>query len=62
MLADFTDFTDALRERGVQLLIARDVGQVRDVVRHVVQDRVLTNLYPTVEAAVQAAAITAPEG
>ena len=53
------ELTDELRERGVRLLIAREVGQVRDVVRHVVDERVLTNLYPTVEAAVDAAASTA---
>ena len=53
------DLTDELRERSVQLLIAREVGQLRDVVRHVVNERVLTNLYPTVEAAVHAAASTA---
>jgi sulfate permease, SulP family len=49
------DETDELHERGVQLFIAREVGQVRDIVRHVVADRGLTNLYPTVEAAVDAA-------
>jgi sulfate permease, SulP family len=49
------DVTDELHQRGVQLFIAREVGQVRDIVRHVVADRVLTNLYPTVEAAVNAA-------
>ena len=53
------DLTDELRERSVRLLIAREVGQLRDVVRHVVDERVPTNLYPTVEAAVHAAASTA---
>jgi sulfate permease, SulP family len=52
------ELTDELRDRGIRLLIAREVGQVRDVVRHVVEDRVFTNLYPTVEAAVDAAAGT----
>ena len=39
---------------GIRLRIAREVGQVRDVV----ENRVLTNFYPSVEAAVEAAAGT----
>ena len=48
------DLTDELNHRGVQLLIAREIGQVIDVVSHVVDDAVLANVYPTVQAAVDA--------
>jgi tRNA U34 5-carboxymethylaminomethyl modifying GTPase MnmE/TrmE len=48
------ELIDERRERGIRLRIARAVGQVRDVV----ENRVLTNLYSSVEAAVDAAAGT----
>ncbi len=48
------DLTDELHDRDVRLLIVRELGQVRDVVRHVVGDPELTNIYPTVQAAVDA--------
>ena len=44
-----------LSQRGVRLLLARDVGQVRDVLRHAVDDAALTETYPSVQAAVDAA-------
>ena len=47
-----------LRRRGVRLLIARDVGQVRDVLGHAAADPSLQHVYPSVQAAVDAA--TAP--
>jgi SulP family sulfate permease len=49
------ELTAELHDRGTQLLIARETGQFRDVIRHVVDGRVLTNVYPTVQAAVEAA-------
>ena len=45
-----------LREQGVRLLIARDVGQVRDVLRSATDDPALAHVYPSVQAAVEAAA------
>jgi anti-anti-sigma factor len=47
------DLRDDLRRDGVELLLARDVGQVRDVLR-TTGDR--SHVYPTVRAAVDAAA------
>jgi SulP family sulfate permease len=44
-----------LRRRGVALLVARDVGQVRDVRGHESDDPALHHVYPTVQAAVDAA-------
>ena len=41
--------------RDVQLLIARDIGQVRDVIRHASEDESLARVYPTVQAAVDTA-------
>ena len=50
-----SDLSDELRHQDVKLLIARDIGQVRDVLRHVIDDPALDDSYPTVEAAVSAA-------
>jgi len=47
------ELTEDLEQRGVQLLVARDLGQVRDVVRRSGEDNAL-HLYPTVEAALDA--------
>jgi high affinity sulfate transporter 1 len=44
-----------LTRTGVQFLIARDTGQVRDVVRHASEDERLRRVYPSVQAAVDAA-------
>jgi sulfate permease, SulP family len=44
-----------LRARHIDLLIARDIGQVRDVLRRVVEDPQLTQTYPTIQAAIDAA-------
>ena len=44
-----------LQSRGVRLLLARDVGQVRDVLRHAVDDAALTQVFSTVQAAVDEA-------
>jgi len=49
------DLTEELNHRGVQLFIAREIGQVRDVVSHVIDEAILANVYPTVQAAVDAA-------
>ena len=48
-----SELAEDLERRGVQLVVARDVGQVRDVVRHAGESGTL-RLYPTVEAAVDA--------
>ena len=45
---------EQLREQGVRLLIARDVGQVRDVLRSATDDPALAHVYPSVQAAVDA--------
>jgi anti-anti-sigma factor len=42
-----------LEQQGVRLVVARDVGQVRDVLRRAVGDRPLPVAYPTVQDAVQ---------
>jgi SulP family sulfate permease len=47
-----------LRERGIRLLVARAVGQVRDVLGSVTDDPALTHVYPSVQAAVEAASDT----
>jgi anti-anti-sigma factor len=46
--------TDDLRRSGVELVIARDVGQVRDVLRRAETDATLPPAYPTVRDAVEA--------
>jgi SulP family sulfate permease len=43
-----------LEQRGVRLVVARDVGQVRDVLRRTEGDRPLPAAYPTVHDAVEA--------
>ena len=47
---------DDLERQGVRLVVARDIGQVRDVLRRAGEDRPLAPAYPTVQAAVQALA------
>ena len=47
---------DDLRRRDVDLLIARDIGQVRDLLDREAPDPALHRVYPTVQAAVDAAA------
>ncbi len=49
------NLTDELHHQGVRLLIARDIGQVRDVLRAVADTPVLTNAYSTIQHAVDAA-------
>ncbi len=44
-----------LAQRDVQLLLARDIGQVRDILRSVIDSPAITHFYPTVQAAVAAA-------
>ncbi len=43
---------DTLRRQDVDLLLARSIGQVRDVLRSVVDNPDITHFYPTVQAAV----------
>ena len=42
-------------QRGTRLLVARDVGQVRDVLRHAAVPEIMVGVHPTVDAAVDAA-------
>ncbi|QNE73607.1 STAS domain-containing protein [Streptomyces finlayi] len=49
------DLAEELEARGVRLLLARDVGQVRDVLRTAEGRAELRRVYPTVRAAVDAA-------
>jgi high affinity sulfate transporter 1 len=49
------DLAEDLRRRDIELLIARDVGQVRDILSHITTDPALTRVYPTIQAAVEAA-------
>jgi high affinity sulfate transporter 1 len=49
------ELADDLDRRGVRLLMARDVGQVREVLGAVGGDEVLRDVYPTIDAAVAAA-------
>ncbi len=49
-----------LRRRGVALLVARDVGQVRDLLGHAAADPALQHVYPSVQAAVEAATAAGP--
>ena len=51
--------TGDLRRSGVELVIARDVGQVRDVLRRAETEAALPRAYPTVRDAVEA--VTEPE-
>jgi sulfate permease, SulP family len=51
--------TADLRRSGVELVVARDVGQVRDVLRRAETEATLPRAYPTVRDAVEA--VTAPE-
>ena len=45
---------DELRRNGVRLVLARAVGQVRDVLGCITDDGDLTESYPTIAAAVDA--------
>jgi SulP family sulfate permease len=45
---------EELDERGVRLVIARDVGQIRDVIESTDAAEGLKHLYPTVQSAVEA--------
>jgi anti-anti-sigma factor len=48
------NLTDELGRRGVTLALARDVGDVRDVVRRAAGPEHAAHIYPTVQAAVDA--------
>ena len=48
------ELTGDLRRSGVELVIARDVGQVRDVLRRAETDATLPRAYPTVRDAIEA--------
>jgi len=51
---------EELRTHGVRLVLARDVGQVRDVLRCITEDGDLTVSYPKIDAAVDAIADVHP--
>jgi hypothetical protein len=54
--ADMLDqAAEDLRSRGVALLVARDIGEVRDVLRHTEDGQELQLVYRSVQAAVDAA-------
>jgi SulP family sulfate permease len=44
-----------LDRRNIRLLLARDIGQVRDILHSVIDNPAVTHLRPTVQAAVTAA-------
>ncbi|WP_435613121.1 SulP family inorganic anion transporter [Streptomyces sp. bgisy159] len=54
------DLAEELEARGTRLLLARDVGQVRDVLRTAAARAELMRVYPTVRAAVEAAVADRP--
>ena len=49
------ELADTLRRRDVALFVARDVGQVRDLLGHATDDAALKRVYTSVQAAVDAA-------
>jgi hypothetical protein len=49
------DLAETLHERGVRLVVARDIGVVRDVVERT-EGGAEVQIYPTVQAAVESAA------
>jgi MFS superfamily sulfate permease-like transporter len=49
------ELSESLEREGVRLLVTREIGQVRDVVRKAPTDTTPEGVYPTVRAAVQAA-------
>jgi MFS superfamily sulfate permease-like transporter len=49
------ELTQSLEREGVRLLVTRQIGQVRDVVGQVATDTTPEGVYPTVQAAIQAA-------
>lgn len=50
--------THDLARRDTRLLLARDIGQVRDVLRRAGSDILGHALYPSIDAAVDAATLT----
>ena len=54
------ELSEDLEREGVQLLFARDIGQVRDVLRRADEEGPTQRIYPTVEAAVEAAKAGGP--
>ena len=51
-----------LERRGIGLTVARDLGQVRDVLRHSEAAELAATFHPTVDAAVAAVSSAAPDG
>ena len=51
---------DELRARGIRLAIARDIGQVRDLLAHAGDPRLLDHVHPTVDDAVRSLAEPSP--
>jgi anti-anti-sigma regulatory factor len=49
------ELTQSLEREGVRLLVTREIGQVRDVAGQVATDTTPHGVYPTVQAAIQAA-------
>jgi sulfate permease, SulP family len=55
------ELADSLEREGVRLLLSRGTGQVRDVLRHDAADKAPQRVYPTVQAAVEAAQRPGPD-
>jgi hypothetical protein len=55
-----TDLADDLDRRGLHLTIARDIGQVGDVLIAARADLLVDRAYPTVDAAVHAVGAPSP--
>jgi sulfate permease, SulP family len=53
------ELAEDLQRDGVALVIARDIGQVRDVLRRTDADGVLVAVHPTIQDAVDAVLIPA---
>ena len=49
------ELAESLEREGVRLLVTREIGQVRDVAGQVATDTTPQGVYPTVQAAIQAA-------
>jgi sulfate permease, SulP family len=55
------ELAQSLEREGIRLLVTRELGQVRDVVRQVATDTTSQGVYPTVQAAIQAAQQPPPD-
>jgi hypothetical protein len=56
------ELDNELTRRGCSLLLAREVGQVRDVLCHADAEQLVEHFHPTVDDAVQAATASPDHG